>query len=304
MLKRGILPFLGALCLPVAAMSAPQGFATPQAALDAMIAATEAQDHQALLQVFGPEAEDLLFSGDATEDASNRSRILDMYRAGYRFVPGEDGAIIIDLGYDDWPFPIPLVQTGDSWSFDIAAGREEVLSREIGLNELNVMELIEAYGEVQADFRQVDQDGDGVLEFASSIISTADARSGLFWPGGDSPVGELFARASLDGFSDGTEDHVGEPYDGYFFRVLDAQGDHAPGGAMGYVVNGNMVAGHAILAVPYDYGITGVHSFMMAENGILLQADLGEDTLDQGFDMTVFDPDDSWTPVGSNFRDR
>ncbi|MDT1064292.1 DUF2950 family protein [Paracoccus sp. CPCC 101403] len=283
--------------LPFAAHAAPEVFATGQDALDAMIAATKGQDRDGLLKVFGPEAEDLIFSGDPDEDKQNREQVLTMYQQGFRLTPQEDGSLQIELGEDDWPFPIPLVKGADGWSFDIAAGRDEVTSRTVGLNEIEVLTLMDAYGDLQAKFRLTDQDGDGVMEFAKSVISTSEERSGLYWPGGDSPLGEAAARASLDGYSDGDADQEAEPFDGYFFRVLDQQGEHAPGGAMNYVINGNMVGGHALLAVPAEYGVTGVHSFMVSENGIILQADLGPDSLTKGFDIVSYDPDDAWTPA-------
>lgn len=282
---------------PFAADAAPQVFASGQDALDAMVAATGEKDRAGLLKVFGPEAEDLIFSGDEAEDARNREQLVSMYRQGFHLEPQEDGGLVIELGKDDWPFPIPLVHTAEGWSFDIEAGRQELASRTIGLNELAVMELLDAYGDLQAEFRLTDHDGDGVMEFAQSMISTSEERTGLYWPGGDSPLGEVAAQASLDGYSDGTEDQDAEPYDGYFFRVLDRQGEHAPGGPMEYLVDGNMVGGHALLAVPAEYGETGVHSFMVAENGIILQADLGPDSLTKGFEITSYDPGDGWTPA-------
>lgn len=280
--------------LPFAVLAAPQGFDTPQTALDAVFAALQDRDQPALLMVFGPEAEDLILSGDEVEDHHHRDEFLSMYRQGFRFVPQDDGSVVIDLGADDWPFPIPLAQGDQGWSFDIDAGREEIVSRTIGRNELNVIALMDAYVDLQALFRETDQDGDGVMEFAQAIVSSADARDGLYWPGGDSLLGELAARAALDGFNDGAEDQQPEPHDGYYFRILDAQGDNAPGGAMDYIVNGNMVAGHALLAVPAEYGVTGVHSFIIAENGILLQADLGDETLENGFAIGNYDPTDEW----------
>lgn len=289
-----------AACLavaPLAALAAPQTFAAPQDALDAMIAAVQDRDKAALLQVFGPEAEEVIFTGDARRDRANRTRILAMYREGFRFVPQEDGSLVIDLGAEDWPFAIPLVKTGAGWSFDIEAGREEIANRQIGLNELDVMTLMDAYGDVQARFRLVDHDADGVMEFAQSIIASAEDRNGLYWPGEDSPIGEMVALASLDGYSDDSGDHPPVPYDGYYFRILTSQTDKAKGGAMDYIVNGNMVAGHAVLAVPAEYGVTGIHSFMVGENGVILEADFGEETLDKAGSMTSFDPGEDWTPV-------
>jgi len=247
--------------------------------------------------VFGPENEDLISSGDRTEDANNRVLLLGLYHQGYRMEPQADGSVVIAFGTDGWPFPVPLVRGSDGWSFDAEAGSQEVADRALGLNEIEIIELLTAYVGVQAEFRQTDQDGDGVMEFAQQIISSAENRNGLFWPGQDSPVGERLARASESGFNDGDQDRPPEPYMGYYFRILTQQGPDAPGGAMGYLMNGNMVAGHAILAVPADYGISGLNSFMVSENGVILEADLGEDTLEKAAGTDTYNPGSDWSPV-------
>ena len=263
----------------------------------ALIDAASAQDRDAVLTVFGPENEDLISTGNAAEDQRNRQEILQMYRQGYRMEPRDSGEVIIALGADNWPFPVPLAKSEAGWVFDAEAGRAEVQNREIGGNELEIIDLMDAYGDVQAAFRLVDQNGDGVMEFARRIISDADARDGLFWPGPDSPVGADMARASADGFSDGEIDFEPEPYQGYYFRILTGQTDAAPGGAMAYIVNDHMLAGHGLLAVPSAYGETGIHSFMVSENGIILEADLGRETLDIAAQMTMYDPGEIWSPV-------
>lgn len=287
------------LCLIAGSALAEQGqYASPQDALDAMISALRASDRSAVLQVFGKEAEDYLSDGDPVEDRFNRLTLLALYDDGYRFVPQENGAVMIALGAEGWLFPVPIAAEDGSWAFDNDAGREEVRLREIGLNELEVVELLEAYVTIQADFRSADPNGDGVMEFAQQIISSsAEARDGLFWAAEDTPLGELFARASATGFNDGTDDQPPEPFSGYYFRILTSQSDAAPGGAMDYIVNGHMVAGHALLAVPAIYGETGIHSFMVSENGVVLEAILGEDTLDIAADIQTYDPTGDWAPV-------
>lgn len=282
---------------PAPAAADPATYPSPQDALDAFVAALVDRDVDDILTVFGPEARDLLISGDPAEDRANRDELLDLYAEGYRFAPRAEGGVELLLGEDGWPFPIPLAATGAGWAFDIEAGREELLDRDIGLNELDVITLLDAYVDLQALYRLSDHDGDGVMEFAASIISASEDRNGLFWPGDGSPIGAEFARAAADGFSDGDEDYPPEPYHGYYFRILDAQGDAAPGGAMSYLVNGHMLAGHALLAVPAEYGQTGVSSFLVAENGVIFEADLGEETLDLGLDITAYDPGEGWSPV-------
>jgi hypothetical protein len=202
-----------------------------------------------------------------------------------------------ELGEDDWPFPIDVVRSDAGWIFDIEDGRNEIMARQVGLNELDVIDAMEAYVEIQREFRQVDHDGDGLLEFAAHVTSSAGAHDGLYWPGGDSPVGDLVARASMDGFAEEGSDSAADPYLGYYFRILDAQGPEAPGGEMSYLVNGNMLAGHALLAVPAVYGESGVHSFLVSENGLVYEADLGEESLATAASLTSYNPDDAWEPV-------
>lgn len=287
-----------ALALAAApAFAAPAAYATPQDALDAMIAALQARDRAAALTVFGAEAEDLIYSGDPDTDAERREKLLEAYGEGYRFAPRTEGGVQILFGADGWPFPIPLVRDGATWHFDIEAGRDELADREIGLNELDIIELMGAYVDLQAEFRLIDHDGDGVMEFAATIISTDGGRDGLYWEGDDSPIGIRMARASADGFSDGEADHAPEPYRGYYFSILDEQGPAAPGGPLSYLANGHMVAGHALIAFPASYGETGVNTFLVGENGIVYEADLGDDTVDLADAIRLYDPGADWMPV-------
>ena len=280
-------------------MADPGQYQTPQDALEAMMSALRNADKAAVLEVFGAEAEDYLSDGDPAEDQLNRLALLGLYQEGYRFEPQDDGSVMVALGADGWLFPVPMDRVEDgSWAFDNEAGREEVRLRQIGANELEIIDLLNAYVGIQSTFRQSDMDGDGVMEFAQRIISSSsEARDGLFWPEEDTLLGELFARAAATGYNDGTSDQPPEPFFGYYFRVLTGQTDAAPGGAMEYVINGNMVGGHALLAVPAAYGETGVHSFMVSENGAVLEAVLGEDTLTIAADMFAYDPTDNWLPV-------
>ncbi len=283
--------------LPAVAAEGPASYTTPQAALDAMMQALDAGDRAAILDVFGTDAADMLSSGNPDRDAENRGNILMMYSEGYRFQPTEDGDVTLLLGADGWPFPIPIAMTGDNWAFDIEAGRDEIYYRRIGLNELEAIEIMDAYVAIQTEFRQTDHDGDGVMEFANALISSADARDGLYWGDEDSPVGIRIALANLDGYSDSEGDKEAEPFGGYYYRILQGQTDAAPGGALSYMAGENMVAGHALLAVPSDYGQSGIHSFMVSENGIVLQADLGEDSLTLAKDLVQYDPGEDWSPV-------
>ena len=281
--------------LPLAAE--PAVYPSPFDAVAAMIEALEARDKTAVLTVFGPESEDFIYTGNPAEDTMHGLTLLELWRQGFSLVPLDGGGFELTMGEDGWPFPIPLERVDNGWAFDVAAGRIEVEARDIGLNELEVIALMEAYVDVQAEFRLTEQDGDGVMEFARRIIATPEHRDGLYWPAPGSPLGELFAAAAADGFNDGDEDRPPIPYLGYIYRILTEQGPDAPGGAFDYLVNDNMVGGHALLAVPDVYGETGVYSFMVAENGIVYQADLGEDTTEIAEGIMAYNPGPDWSVV-------
>ncbi|MGI9368552.1 MAG: DUF2950 family protein [Ruegeria sp.] len=274
----------------------PATFETPQSALDSFVGALKTDDHDMVLEIFGSEAQELIGSGDPVEDRARRKEVLDMYAEGYRFRPDDEGVVLL-LGEDGWPFPIPITQEGEGWQFDIEAGIEEISAREIGYNEIEVIELLEAYVDLQAAFRLVDHNGNGVMEFARTIISDPGARDGLFWPDEESFVGMALARAAASGWSDGEEDYEPEPFLGYYYAVLHGQGPKAPGGAYSYLVGDHMIAGHALLAVPAEYGETGIHSFLVSENGIVYEADLGPETLELAPEISVYDPGEKWTPA-------
>lgn len=301
-MKHMITPALSGLVFlatTFAALAAetPANYATPQDALEAMKSALDARSPDAVLDVFGTDAQDLLSTGNPQRDARNREDILELLTQGYRFQNADDGQVVLLLGKDGWPFPIPLTKSDDTWAFDIAAGQDEVYFRRIGLNELETIEMMEAYVGIQAVYRLEDHDDDGVMEFASSILSTSGARDGLVWAGDDSPLGARIALASLDGYHDGQADQQPKPFGGYYYRILQGQNAAAPGGALDYVIGGNMIAGHALLAVPSEYGQSGIYSFMVSENGTVLQADLGEDSLNIAFGMNRFDPGTDWKPA-------
>lgn len=279
---------------PLQAGETPATYTSPQDALEAMMKAAIEQDTVAMLSVFGNDAEELLSTGNPDRDQANRKEILSLYDEGYRFLPSSEGQVTLLLGADSWPFPIPLTRTESGWAFDIEAGEEEIHARRIGLNELETIEMLQAYVDVQAAYRLTDHDGDGVLEFASALLSSPNSRDGLFWADADGPLGERIALASLDGYNDGQDDQDPEPFGGYYYRILTGQTDNAPGGAMDYQVNGHMVAGHAMLAVPADYGNSGITSFMVGENGVVYEADLGEETLETAQTLMQFDPGQDW----------
>lgn len=279
----------------------PTRYPTPEDAVAALIAALEARDEAAVLAIFGPENADIVSTGDAEEDRQIWGDFLhDAQRVRRIEREGDDRAILY-AGRDFWPFPAPLVLSDGSWSFDAEAAREEVLMRRIGRNELEVIDILRRAPEIQRLYRATDHDGDGVMEFAAYILSSPGARDGLYWPEtpgtAPSPFDDVIARASFTGYNLDGEDRDPEPYEGYYFRILQGQGEAAPGGAYSYMVAGNMVAGHALVAYPAVYGDTGVMSFLVGEAGIVYEADLGEDTLARAAEIDLFDPTEEWTPL-------
>jgi hypothetical protein len=289
------------LTLPASAWAEPARIETPEAATAALRDALEAADRAAILAIFGPETEDILSTGDPEEDRELWGGFLKDMQTLVRIDRDEEDRATLLVGRDLWPFPASIVLGGDGWSFDAESAREEVLMRRIGRNELEVIGIMRRAPEIQAAYRRTDHDGDGVMEFAASILSSPGARDGLYWPdapGTDpSPFDDRIALASLTGFSIDGVDRDPEPYEGYYFHILQGQGDAAPGGAYSYMINGNMVAGHALVAYPAIYGDTGIMSFMVGENATVMEADLGAETLDRAVGIELFDPGDEWTPV-------
>lgn len=284
------------------ASAEPRAFATPEEAVGEVINTLEARDRDGLIAIFGPENEDVILSGDAQRDIDDWGSFLAAYRQMSRIAVQDDGSATLYVGTDQWPLPIRLVKgEGEKWRFDSDAGQEQMHDQRIGRNELDVIELMKGYVKVQARFRQADYDGDGVMEFARSIISDADKRDGLYWPSAEgapeSPVGDFVARATAVGYSFDGKDQEPEPYLGYYYHLLTKQGATAPGGALDYMVSGNMLAGHALIAFPADYGESGIMSFLVGENGVVLEKNLGEDTLAAAAAIEAYDPGDGWEPA-------
>ncbi len=303
MIRRTMLAAALAAAVSGGALAEPTRFDTPDAAVSAVVAALEAHNRAAALAVFGSESEDVILTGDDARDRETWTDFLEGWREMNRVAVETGGeTATLFIGREQWPFPIQLQRGADGrWAFDAEGAREEIRLRRIGRNELDVLELMRAYVRVQADYRRTDWDGDGVMEFATSMLSAPGARDGLYWPpepgAPKSPIGDFMARASADGYSVGGADESPEPYLGYYYRVLQGQGDAAPGGAMEYIVNGRMVAGHALIAFPADYGESGVMSVMVGENGVIFEADLGEDTIDAAAAIVRFDPVAPWAPA-------
>jgi hypothetical protein len=273
---------------------AQQSFGNPDEAVSALAGAVKSGNKQDMLKVLGADGEDIISSGDEVADTDARSKFVSAYDAKHTVkVDGKKASLII--GADDFPFPIPLVHTKAGWEFDTDEGRQEILYRRIGRNELDAIETSLAFVDAENDYADKDR-GDGAGVYAQRIISSPGKKDGLYWPSdaNDSPLGELAAEASAEGYKAGSKP---QPYHGYYYRILTQQGPSAPGGALHYVVNGKMIGGFALVAYPADYGNSGVMTFMVNHAGTLYQKDLGEDTEARAKGMTSFDPDKTWTKV-------
>jgi Protein of unknown function (DUF2950) len=273
-------------------------FDTPQQAADALVAAAERFDEPALEQIFGPAGKDIVFTGEYPQD---RQRALD-FAAQARdkksvSVDAKKGnRAFLLVGNEDWPFPVPIVKLGAKWAFDAKAGRQELLYRRIGSNELDAIDVCRGYVEAQHEYALEPRKGYDVNQYAQRIISTPGKQDGLAWQNSDGdwagPIGEKIARAIEQGYS-GKE----EPYHGYFFKILKGQGPAAPLGEMDFVVKGVMIGGFALVAAPAEYGVTGVKSFIVSHDGVVYEKDFGPSTLTEFIKMERFNPDSSWKPV-------
>ena len=276
-------------------------FATPDDASDALLQAAKSGDQNQILAIFGPEAKGIISSGDPVQDKSAINAYIQGYGAMHRWRKMPDGAQTLLIGADNFQFPIPLRKTASGqWYFDAGAGEQEILRRRVGRNELAVIDVSSAL--VDAQFEYFSQPHDGApRQFAAKFISDPGKQNGLYWdsPAGQSqsPLGPLAAFATADGYAVKQDAHA--PFHGYFFRILDKQTSNAPGGAKDYTTDGKMVGGFAFVAYPAEYGNTGIMTFMVNQDGVLLQKDLGKSTAATATAMTAFDPDNTWTVVGN-----
>ena len=275
---------------------AQERYKNPDEAVAALIAAAKAADRPALMRVLGPGSAEVVSSGDEVADAAGRKRVLDAYDTKHQVVmEGADKALLV-IGNEEWPFPIPLVRKDGSWQFDTAAGRDEILFRRIGRNELNAVQAALAYVDAQHEYAEKGIGGNGV--YAQRIVSQAGKKDGLYWPAqsgeDDSPLGELAAAASAAGYRAGQQR---SPYHGYYYKILTRQGTNAPGGALDYVVRGNMIGGFALVAYPAEYRNSGVMTFLVNHQGVVYEKDLGPDTARIASGMTAFNPDSTWQRV-------
>ena len=303
--KTSHLPCFGKLVLAVtlaafalaSQAAAQQSFATPDAAAEALATAAQSGDRKAMLTVLGAAAADLVTSGDDVQDEETRKAFVAAYAAKHRVATEAGKPATLVIGQDDFPFPIPLVQKGDSWQFDAAAGRKEILARRIGRNELAAIQVCLAFSDAQNEYADLTPKANGLSVYAQRVVSSPGMKDGLYWPAAagepDSPIGEAVAEASQRGYKVGS----GGAFHGYKYKMLTRQGAAAPGGTLDYIVKGQMIGGFAMIAWPAEYGNSGVTTFMISHSGDVYEKNLGPSTAQIASRTSSFNPDDSWKKV-------
>jgi len=273
-------------------------FDSPQAAADALVKAAETYDEVELAKIFGPDGRDIIFTGEFVQDRQHALNFAGEAREkmSVSVDPKTGTRAFVLVGNEDWPFPVPLVKTGAHWSFDSKAGRQELIYRRIGADELDAIQICQGYVEAQDEYALQPRKGYDVNQYAQRIISSPGTQDGLAWQNEDGswagPIGEKIAQAINQGYS-----LKSEPYHGYWFKILKGQGPAAPLGQMDYVVKGVMIGGFALVASPAQYGVTGIQTFIVSQDGVVYQKDLGTSTVNEFQKMELFNPDDSWMPV-------
>jgi hypothetical protein len=274
-------------------------FSSPEEGVKALMEATKKNDTKAMLAILGPEAKSLIESGDQVSDRAAGERFVKSYEESNKLVKSGDTQAVLEVGKDAWPFPIPLVKESAGWRFDTQEGKEEIINRRIGRNELDVIQVSLAFVDAEREYYQRDPDGDKLLQYAQKFISTKGKRDGLYWEtkSGEqpSPLGPLVARARGEGYKGAAGKPI--PYHGYYYKILTGQGKDAPGGAYDYLVKGKMMGGFGMVAYPAQYGTSGIMTFIVNHDGVVYQKDLGAKTASVAQAMTKFNPDKTWTAV-------
>jgi len=282
--------------LAVAQQPGQKTFASPEEASRALFVAVQDDDQQALMEIFGPAGKDIMSSGDAAEDANSRRQFVQKYQEMHRLAKEPDGTTTLYIGPENWPLPIPLVNQGGKWSFDTEAGIQEIVFRRIGRNELTAMRVCHGLVDAEKEYYANPRGGDAVKQYAQRFVSDEGGHNGLYWSGADepeSPIGPLLAYAGSGGST--KQRSTGPiPFHGYYYRLLTSQGKHAPGGAQNYVVNGKMTRGFAFVAYPAEYRSSGVMTFIVNQDGIVYEKDLGAQTADIAQRLSAYDPDRTW----------
>ena len=276
-----------------------QRFVTANEAVDSFVVALRDGDRTRLEEILGSDADDVLYSGDDVADQQAMSDFIASYDARHQLVGESDDSYTLVVGENEWPMPVPLVTDAEGgWYFDVAAGRDELLNRRIGRNELSTMQACLAIVDAQHEYAGRDPDGNGRNDFAAKFLSDPGDKNGLFWPtnAGEapSPLGDLVSRAAEEGYSRPPRGEL-QPYQGYYFRMLTKRGAHAPGGEGNYVVDGALTDGFGVIAWPAEYGNSGIATFIISHDGLLYEQDFGPDTDGIARNINEFDPDPSWT---------
>jgi hypothetical protein len=296
----GLVPPPGAHAVdptPAAAVR-QKTFKTPEEASEALIQAAENGDAATMAEIFGPDGMDLVASGDPVHDKNRAAEFAAVARTKTRVLrdPEDPNVATLVVGSDDWPLPIPIVKNGGNWRFDTEAGRQEILYRRIGENELDAIEVCRGFVEAQHEYAFKKRGGVKVNQYAQNIVSTPGTQDGLAWQASDGswqgPVGEAIAQVIAEGYAERFK-----PYHGYYFKVLKGQGPSAPMGEMDFMVGGIMIGGFALVAAPADYAVTGVMTFIVSHDGVVYEKALGPTTLEQFRAMERYDPDPTWNPV-------
>jgi len=274
-------------------------FASPEQAAQALAAAWHGGRAADLIEIFGPAGQKLVRSGDPVAERNARQGMATSYDQGHRLERGARGEMILVIGKEDWPYPIPIVRQGPRWRFDIESGAEQIIDRRIGRNEMNAIAVARAYVEAQRDYAAKDPARSGLREYARQVASTAGKHDGLYWPAapgaGESPLGPLVAKAEAKGYAAPPPTAGGRaPLEGYYFRILMGQGPQAPGGARSYLAGGHMTGGFALIAFPARWGDSGVMTFVVNQHGIVFEKNLGPKTTRIARQATAYDPDRSW----------
>ena len=283
-----------------AAPAVPKGmaFGTPQEAADAVIAAAADFDVAKLDAIFGPDGDDFISSGDEVQNKNKAEDFAQQAKTNHSISmdPAKPNRATIIVGDEQWPFPVPLIKVNGKWYFDSKAGREAILYRRIGANELDAITVCRGYVEAQREYSLTVHDDSGVNQYAQKIFSTPGKQDGLYWKNADGtsagPIGDAVAKALEEGYTTGKDG-----FHGYYFKILKGQGPAAPMGKLNYVIDGIMIGGFALVAVPTEYRVTGVKSFIVSNDGIVYQKDLGADSLNIVKNMELYNPDATWKPT-------
>ncbi|MGC1482410.1 MAG: DUF2950 domain-containing protein [Candidatus Acidiferrum sp.] len=293
--KLAVVAILLTVCFPTRSVAQQEGqktFSSADDASQALFAAARSDDEKAMLEILGSDAKQIVSSGDATEDAESRANFAKKYAEMHRLVKEPDGTTSLYIGAENWPTPIPLVHSGNAWHFDTDAGKQEILFRRVGENELSTIRVCQELVTAEKEYRPTQNN-----EYAQKIFSDEGQHNGLYWKATDgepqSPIGPLVASAVAEGYAR-SRDGAPTPFRGYYFHILARQGKNGPGGAKNYIVDGRMTEGFAFVAYPAEYGSSGVMTFLVGEDGEVYQKDLGEKTASLAREMKEYNPNASW----------